>query len=140
MRSRDELEAAFRATDYVVMLPDGELTLRVDRYDSDAERRIVAATGMRRGWDLLTPCNPGAENVSAQANARLLGKFHRELRDWGGAWHASLNRAGSPEGPDEPGAILVDADAKWVRMLAEQFRQVAWLRAALGVAPQLAWT
>jgi hypothetical protein len=139
-RRRAELEPIFRATDYVVLLPDGELILEVGRYDLDGERRIVAATGCRHGWQLLTPVNPGAEQVSEAANRIHLADFHRDLRAWGGAWHATLTRTrGADDWPEEPGALIVDAPTGFAHELAHRYRQRAYLAASIGHAPELVW-
>lgn len=136
---RAELEEAFRQTRYVVLLPDGELELRIGRRDADAERRLVAQTGMSRGWHLVTPCNPEAKLAPPATNDALLTAFHLELRAWGGAWHATLTRAARPGWPEEPGALIVDADPAWVQGVAARFRQRAYVSAELGAAPRLVW-
>jgi hypothetical protein len=138
-RARAELEPAFRATRYVVLLPDGELVLRVGAHDLDAERRLIAQLHLQRSWQLITPCNPGAELASPDTNRAVLQAFHRQLRDWAGTWQPTLTRSPESGWPEEPGALLVDADARWAHGLARELRQRAYLTATLGTAPTLVW-
>ena len=139
MTDRATLEESFKRTDYVVMLPDGELVLKIGRRDPDADRRLVATTGCRQGWQLVTPCNPHAQKLSEQANRLLLANFHQTLRDWGGTWHATLTRTPKASWPEEPGALLIDADAGFALQLAREYHQVAYVAARLGEAPGLVW-
>jgi len=74
---RASLEAAYRGTDYCVQLPASELRLRVDRQQEDDERRLREEAGVKSHWAIVTPCNPGSQALSAQANQERLCNLHR---------------------------------------------------------------
>lgn len=133
------LDAAYRRAQYLVMLPRGDLLLSVDRYDPDAERRLVEEAECRREWALITPCNPRSVRARDELNQFYFNELRYELESRTGIWLKALNRDPANEWPDEPGFFLVDPDLAWVVELGRRFHQNAVVAASLGQPPRLIW-
>ncbi|HUP92864.1 MAG TPA: DUF3293 domain-containing protein [Solimonas sp.] len=134
---RRALEAAYRRTRYVVLLPRFELVLSIDVHDPAADRRLALEAGCRAAWAMITPCNPFSVVASEEANRRALDEMRVELDACPARWLASVSRDPLGEWPDEPGYFLVDPDLAWVVELGRRYRQNAVVTGRLGGAPRL---
>ena len=136
---RASLEAAYRGTDYCVQLPLGVLRLKVDRQQEDDDRRLHEEAGVESQWAIVTPCNPGSQVLSAQANQERLEQLDAILEEHGVRRVASVNRDPQKEWPDEPGFLLCDPPPGLAEQLGRHFQQNAILCGRLGEAPRLRW-
>jgi hypothetical protein len=131
------LEAAYRATEYVVEAPGGAFVLHVDEPSA-----ALAALQGQYGTDrsaFLSAWNPGSVPATATANEaahrRLLDVLRaggrRLLEGWGrdptGAW------------PAERSVLVLGIDAAAARVLAADFGQRALLCAGADAVPRLVW-
>ena len=136
---RRKLEAVYRKAEYQVALGSETLTFRVGEYDAEAERRLLARIPAQREWAVLTPCNPRSQEATQEMN----GFYYHELRDALAArnslWLPAMNHDPIGSWQDEPGFVIADADALWVRELGARFRQNAYVAARVGEAPRLIW-
>lgn len=132
-------EAAYRATEYRVELPQGEMVLRVAVHEPEQDRRLREEAGVRTGWAIVTPCNPQSRALPPAANAALLQQLEQLARDLGLRTAASRNRDPRGAWPDEPGLLLCDPPPGLAEELGRRFRQHAILAARLGEAPRLVW-
>lgn len=136
---RASLEAAYRGTEYCVQLPAGELRLKVDRQLEDDDRRLRGEAGVESHWAIVTPCNPGSQALSAQANQERREQLDAVLEEHRVRRIASVNRDPLEKWPDEPGFLLCDPLPGLAERLGRRFQQNAILTGKLGEAPQLLW-
>ena len=136
---RAALDRAYRAALYQVQLPGAVLTLRIGPPDGAAEARLVAAAGCRRGWALVTPCNPWSEPLDDAENLRLYNALKDELAALSQPWLPSLHRDPAGVWPDEPGCLLLDPPPGLAVELGRRYRQNAVVTAELGQTSRLIW-
>jgi hypothetical protein len=136
---RKTWEAAYRATEYRVELPAGDLVLRVDRHEPEQDRRLREEAGVRSRWAIVTACNPSSRKLPPEHNAALLEQLGEIVA--GLSLHTIGSRNHDPSGvwPDEPGVLICDPPPGFAEELGRRFRQNAILLAMLGEAPQLVW-
>lgn len=131
--------AAYRAAEYRVELPAGDLVLRVDRHDPEQDRRLREEAGVRADWAILTPSNPGSQPLSAEDNAALLEQLVEIVAGLSLRTISTRNHDPAGAWPDEPGVLICDPPPGFAEELGKHFRQNAILAARLGEAPQLVW-
>lgn len=136
---RGRWEAAYRQTEYQVVLPSGTLSLQIGHYDEEAERRLRSETSLRTEWFIITPCNPRSERAREELNLFYFNQLRYALEANSGDWFKALNRDPSGQWPDEPGFLVVNADRVWIMDLGRRFHQNAIVGAKLGEAPRLIW-
>lgn len=136
---RSALEAAYRAAEYRVHLPGVILVLRVDQHDVAVDQRLRLEAGVRHGWAVITPCNPGSQRLSDVVNAARLKELGALLGQRRVHGIASSNHDPSGRWPDEPGFLLCDPPAGFAEQLGRHYGQNAILCARLGEAPRLVW-
>jgi hypothetical protein len=132
-------EAAYRACEYAVLLPGGELMLRPGIADAANDARLAAEAGILRHWAVITPCNPGSRRLDAAANAARLEQMRAWLIGHGCRYVRALNRDPAGNWPDEPGFLLCDPAIGMPRELAKRYGQNAFLAGRFGAAPALIW-
>lgn len=134
----DDLIAAYRATAYTVLLPDGEIVVRVDAPNPPLDR-LLAALGARTAvfvtaWNPRSRSRPQAENEAAaarladEAAARGWRSLPQEGRGDDGVW------------PAEPGLLLLDLGPAEALALAERHGQNAVVWCEVGAAARLLLT
>lgn len=107
--SRAALEAAYTATTYRVWLPQGPLDLRLGH----CAPRLAALMGRlgMNAWAVITPCNPGSQRLTPQANqarlTALAARLARRGRGAGWRWWPAENRADRGDWPVEPGFLVL---------------------------------
>ncbi|HEX4873082.1 MAG TPA: DUF3293 domain-containing protein [Nevskiaceae bacterium] len=136
---RQQWEQVYRQAEYQVLLDEGTLTFRIGVHDADLEARLVAATGVREEWFLITPCNPRSERAREELNLFYFNELRYELEARSGSWFKACNHDPAGEWPDEPGFLVVDAERTWLIDLGRRFLQNALVTARLGEAPRLLW-
>jgi len=119
--TRPELEAAFRATRYIVETPDGARIVGIG-----ARHESIDALADGRAWCIITADNPGATRVGSAVNRRAW----RALRDRLERRHPALmlpTRHVDPSGrwPDESGWLITFSRLQEIDALAAEFGQAA---------------
>jgi hypothetical protein len=132
-------QAAYRAAEYRVELPAGDLVLRVDVHGPQQDRRLREEAGVRSHWAILTPCNPGSQQLPPGDNAALLEQLEEIVAASSLRTIRSRNHDPSGAWPDEPGGLICDPPPGFAAELGKRFRQNAILAGRLGEAPQLVW-
>ena len=137
--SRETWEAAYRAAEYRVDLPQGELILRIDRHDAEQDRRLREEAGVQTHWAIVTACNPLSRQLSPEDNAALKEQLAEIIATLGLGAIGSRNHDPSGAWADEPGLLIRDPQPGFAEKLGTHFRQNAIVSARLGEAPQLVW-
>jgi len=138
-RVRSSLVVAYSRAEYCVILPRGELIMRVDRRSGANDGRLRREAGVRRSWAIVTACNPGSVQFHAATNAGRLELLEAAVADSGLEGVPSVNRDPSRLWPDEPGILLCDPAPGQAEAIGRQFGQSAIVAGVLGKAPQLVW-
>jgi hypothetical protein len=136
---RQTWEAAYRATEYRVQLPRGELILRIGMHLPEQDRRLRDEAGVQTGWAIVTACNPQSRQLLPEDNAKLRAQLTAIVASLGLRAIGSSNHDPSGAWPDEPGLLLCDPRPGRAEKLGRHFRQNAIVAARLGHAPQLVW-
>ncbi|MDB5987057.1 MAG: alpha/beta hydrolase [Nevskia sp.] len=133
------LDAAYRATDYVVASGVGDLVLHVDRYDAAIEARLIDACGLRQQWVLLSASNPGSQQLSTDDNRTRIEALRREIEQADVPRFAVNAHDPAAQWPDEISELLCDPPTGFAEDLARRYGQNAIVRGQLGAAPELLW-
>ena len=137
MSAARELEAAYRAADYVVEAAEGAFTLRVDEA-SAALAALHARRGVR-GSIYLSACNPGSTQRAAVHNAAAHGQLLAALAAAGLEGIEGWGRDPSDEWPAERSLLVPGLSLELAFELARRFGQNAFLHAAADAVPRLVW-
>ena len=138
MRS-DTLEAAFLATRYRIVTPEGTFDLRIGipnpGFDEYLHRYGISC------WGIVTAYNPGGVKCD-EGNERRHAFLLERLREYGWSYCLAYNHADEGDWPDEPGVLLFQVSEKEVKRLAEDFSQRACVYGendSAGSIPRLVW-
>ncbi len=137
--TRERWEEVYKQTEYKVMLEHQTLSLRIGQHDAETDRLLIAETGLKNEWFIITPCNPRSELARSELNLFYFNELRYVLESRAGQWVQALNCDPTGQWPDEPGFLLVDADRVWVMELGERFYQNALVTAKIGEPPRLLW-
>lgn len=127
------LEAAYGATTYRILFPEGWLNLRVGK---------VVPEGMGLfPWMVITACNPASRILSDMENNGRNQALAGRLQALGLPFQPAENVADGAAWPVEPGFWVggPGLDREVARALGREFGQHAVLWSEGGEAPQLLW-
>ena len=133
--SATQLDAVYRATAYVAHLPEGALTLRVDRLSRQLDRLLEHAGCST--WAFISACNPGSHPVSEAENAIRHARLIETVNGLGLEWHGGEGVPDTPGWVPEASLLILGITQNDALVLADQFGQNAILFGTLGAAPQL---
>lgn len=139
MTTNSRLEAAFRQTLYIALLPNGEAHFKVAVRDEALDQRLQRETGVQTDWAIVTPCNPGAQRLPDADNTQRLDEMRQAIATDGYRWHPAVNRDPAGQWPDEKGFFIADSGLAYATALARRFGQRALLHSEIGSAPHLHW-
>jgi hypothetical protein len=121
--SASQLDAAYRATTYVVDLPASTLRLRIDEpcpaLDDVLEDYGCAA------WAFISACNPGSLALSASENATRHARLIEAVNQLGLQWHEGKGVADTPGWPAEASLLILGISHGEALALAARFGQNA---------------
>ncbi len=130
------LESAFRATCYRVSTALGVFDLRVGMCD-EAFERYLCQQGIA-DWGIVTAFNPG-RRVSAAENRQAQMRLRDKLAASACFFLAACNLAEDGAWPPEESFFIASVNEDWLRALASEFSQLAFICGAAGAAPRLVW-
>lgn len=133
--SATQLDAAYRATTYVAYLPEGTLTLRVDRLSRQLDRLLEDAGCST--WAFISTCNPGSHSLSKAENAIRHARLIETVNRLDLKWHGGEGVPDTPGWLPESSLLVLGITQNDALALAGQFGQNAILFGTLGEAPQL---
>jgi hypothetical protein len=145
--SRAALDAAFRATAYRVVTPDGIFALRIGVADAQFDvflSREVASVQRQDSdagaicWGIVTAYNPGVL-LSAEENQRRQERLRGRIVAAGWRFFSGCNLADDGLWPAEPSCLVLHVDERQMRILGSEFDQIAVVCGRTGTAPRLLW-
>lgn len=129
--SRDELEAAYRATDYRVDdAPGGPFVIRIDE-------RSDQVAGV--GWAFVTACNPRSVCLSDEENARRTADLEAAVRERGWTFYRGHGVGRDGTWSPEPSLLVVGIAEADALGLAKRFGQNAIVAGRAGEPARLVW-
>ncbi|MEX0669859.1 MAG: DUF3293 domain-containing protein [Pirellulales bacterium] len=132
------LDAAYRATTYSVVLPNGTgLALRVGEH-SLALDRFLTTTGHDH-WAFITACNPRSLRLGEAENATRLARFTDLVRARGLHALPGEGRGDGGNWPPEPSLLVLGIEEHMAIALGRMFDQHAIVVGARGGPPRLVW-
>lgn len=135
---RAALAVAYAATRYCVDTPAGRFALRVGQPLPPAFAAWLRAQGTPC-WAVLTACNPGSQRLPDALNAAANRALADAAAQAGCPVFPACNVAERGDWPDEPGFLLLAAEAGVPRALGRRFAQAALLGGQGDEAPDLVW-
>jgi Protein of unknown function (DUF3293) len=129
--TREQLEAAYRATDYRVEdIPGGPLVIRIDeRCD-----QLPAAE-----WAFVTACNPRSVCLSDEENAGRTAELEAAVREGGRVFYRGHGVGRNGTWPPEPSLLIVGIAEPDAVELAKRFGQHAIVAGRPGEPARLVW-
>jgi hypothetical protein len=129
------LDAAYRATTYVVDLPACTLRLRIDE-------RCPALDDLLQGygyatWAFISACNPGSRLLSAAENATRHARLIETVNRLGLQWHEGKGVGDTPGWPAEASLLILGISHGEALALAKRFGQNAIVFGTPGEAARL---
>ena len=133
-----DLDAAYRATDYIALMPGGSsVTIKCGERSEELDR-CLDDLGIA-DWAFVTACNPRSTRLGDAENAFRLAKLDTLLRERGLEWLAGTGQGTADDWPPEPSRLVLgigEADAIALGRLLDQNAIVAGSR---GHAARLIW-
>lgn len=132
------LDAAYRATTYVVVMPDGtELALRVGERSAPLDR-LLAATGHDH-WAFVTACNPRSRRLDDAQNTERMARLAKVVQARGLDTLPAAGRGEAGDWPAEPSLLVLGIEEPDAITLGRLFDQHAIVVGSRGEPPRLAW-
>lgn len=129
------LLAAYRATDYAIQRPEGELIVRVGAHDPELTAFQEAKSA--RSGAYLTAWNPYSQISTPEANAAANNLLEASIAHAGLEYLPCLGRDPTGQWPAEPGFWILGGDRRWLCRLGRQFRQNAMVFVGPSARPRL---
>jgi hypothetical protein len=132
----ERLDAAYRATSYVVDGPDGAFALRVGETSpplDDLLRRHGA-----RSWAFVTACNPGSIPLSADENRGRAEELTRVVSEGGYPFRTGRG-IGEGDWLPEESLLVLEIALEDAAALGRRFGQNAILVGEAGAPARLVW-
>lgn len=132
--SRDALEAAYRATNYVVDDRSVRFTIRLDEGNAGL-REFLTAHGAH-SWAFLTAYNPYSRTVPDDVNIVRQAELTEELEQEGYEYYRGR---GVGDDWEEPSLFVVDINRSAAMAIAQEFEQNAILWGESDGKAELIW-
>lgn len=124
------LDAAYRATSYVVQWPGAALTLRIDEFSAPLDE-ILRQIGVRE-WAFVSACNPGSKLLSDALNQELHQSLIDAVNAKGYCWYPASGVPDAPGWKPEPSLMILGIALPEALILAGALGQNALLAGAIG--------
>lgn len=132
------LDAAYRATTYSALFPDGaRVALRIGEHSEPLDR-LLAATGHDH-WAFVTACNPRSTRLDETENAERMARLVEIVRDRGLQSVPGEGRGDDDQWPAEPSLLVPGIEEPDAIALGRMFDQQAIVVGSRGSPPRLAW-
>lgn len=136
--SSPDLDAAYRATAYIVEMPGGErISLRCGEPSADLDRHLRNLDVVE--WAFVTACNPRSKRLDDAVNALRMARLDEVLRDRGLPSLPGAGVADAGDWPAEPSRLVLGIGEADAIALGRLFEQNAILAGVRGHAARLVW-
>ena len=136
--NRNELDAFYRATAFVVQRPDGiGIAIRIGQTHAALDDLIQS---LGATWAFLTACNPRSEILPAAENARRMEALRSDLLAAGYVFWPGAGVSDFTDWPQEESVLAVGVTNEQANVLAERYDQNAYVYGERGGTAQLVWT
>lgn len=132
-----QLAEAFRRTDYIVFLPEGDITLHIGEHNLRLSRLLAAHN--TNSMAIITAYNPNAKTVPLPTNQSAQSKLEAEVERLGHTVLRGQNRAPDGDGPAEPTVAVLGISSGDAAALAARHEQLAFVFADARAKPALMW-
>jgi|LakMenEpi03Aug12_release.lakeMendotaPanAssembly.Ray.scaffolds.fasta_scaffold272044_3 hypothetical protein len=133
-----DLDAAYRATSYLVAMPDGGRVVVRCGERSEPLERFLAEAGVDH-WAFLTACNPRSTRLGDAENALRMTRLDAALRDRGREWLAGEGQGDAGDWPPEPSRLVLGIEEADAIAIGRLFEQNAIVAGSRGRAARLVW-
>jgi hypothetical protein len=133
----ERLEAAYRATSYVVFGPEGRFAIRIGEKSPPLDDLLVGHD--TRSWAFITSCNPGSTPLAPAENGRRQAELERAVSEAG---YPSCEGEGVGDDgtwPPEPSLLILGISSDDAAALGRHFGQRAIVVGEVGAAARLLW-
>ena len=134
----DELDRAYRETDYWVDGPVGRFAIRIDEPCPSLDE-LLAGDGASC-WAFITACNPNSQRLSDEVNAIRMSHLVADVRIAGQRFYSGEGIGRDGRWPPEPSLLILDIEEASAIELAKRYGQLAIVCGRVGAVPHLHWT
>lgn len=134
-QSSSELDAAYRATTYLLHLRGDAIRLRIDRPSPEFNHFLEHTECLE--WAFISAVNPGSELLTEAANAGRHRRFLATVSSQKLVYFAGDAVPDTSGWPIEPGLLLLHIGLEKALALAQEFGQTAILAGLRDDAPRL---
>lgn len=131
----DDIIQAYRGTEYRVVVPAGQFTLRIGEA-SDALLALHAAHGVQSSL-FITAWNPYSRPTSAEDNVLRQDALQRDLRELGGVFFEGVGQHPTNGSPGEPSLLALSVELEQGKDLGHRYEQNAVVWCGSDAVPQL---
>jgi hypothetical protein len=134
---RTELDAAYRATRYLVDGPNGRFAVRVGRASPEAD--ALAEAHGATAWAYITAYNPGSVRASEEENRARQRELDEAVRVMALAVFRGEGKGDDDAWPAEPSLLVLGIAEAEALTLARRFGQAAVVFGERGGPARLLW-
>ncbi len=131
------LEAAYRATSYLVDGPAGRFAIRVGAVSPDAD--ALAAAHHAHTWAFVTAYNPGSVAAPPEDNRARQDELDSAVTAAGFPYYHGEGKGDDDGWPPEPSLLILGVGEDDAAALGRRFGQAALVFGERGEAARLVW-
>jgi hypothetical protein len=133
----ERLQAAYRATSYVVFGAEGRFAIRIGEKSPPLDDLLVQHG--TRSWAFITAYNPSSALLAPTENQRRQAELERALSEAGYPYCEGEGVADDGAWPAEPSLLVLGIAEEDAVALGRHFGQRAIVVAEVGTAARLLW-
>ncbi len=133
----ERLDAAYRATSYVVLAPAGSFTIRIDQKSPPLDD-LLEQHGTRC-WAFVTACNPASRPLTGEENQSRQDVLEHTVREAGYRYVLGSGCDDGGHWPAEPSLLILGIALEDAAALGRRFGQNAIVLGESGGPARLLW-
>jgi hypothetical protein len=136
-KERDDLDAAYLDTNYVVSESDSRIVIKIGENNPALEQLLVQECVAE--WAFITAYNPYSQQLAATENADRQQKMYSLLERRNLLFLNGFGEAANGEWPPEPSLLVLGLKRELAVELAKEFKQNAIVCGQKGKEAELVW-